>query len=260
MSLRERVYRAEGVVLRRQDLGEADRLTTIYTRNLGKLKLVAKGVRKPRSRKSGHLEPFTRVKLLIARGRQLDIITQAEAIETYPNIASDLITLGHASYIVELLDRFSVEEREDNQQLYNILLASLDRLTSGEEEPAAVILFFELRLLEFAGYRPELSQCVHCGENIEPLDQYFSVELGGVVCRRGKQNQSELHSLSLPALKVLRYYQRNSYEAASGPQIESKIADEVGEIMENYLIHILERRLHSPIFLRRVKRLEKWRV
>jgi DNA repair protein RecO (recombination protein O) len=260
MSHLERVYRAEGVVLRRQDFGEADRLTTIYTRNLGKLRLVAKGVRKPRSRKSGHLEPFTRVKLLIARGRQLDIITQAEAIETYPNIGSDLITLGHASYIVELLDRFSVEEREDNRQLYNLLLSSLDRLSSGEEEPWAVILFFELRLLGFAGYRPELFQCVHCGEKIEALDQYFSFQLGGVVCPRGKQSQRDLRSLSLPALKVLRYYQRNRFETASGPRIERKIADEVGGLMESHLTHILERRLNSPVFLRRVRRLEKWRV
>lgn len=260
MSNLERVYRAEGVVLRRHDFGEADRLTTIYTRNLGKLRLVAKGVRKPRSRKSGHLEPFTRVKLLIARGRQLDIITQAEAIETYPNIVSDLITLGHASYIVELLDRFSVEEGDDNQQLYNLLLSSLDRLSSGEQELWAVALFFELRLLEFAGYRPELFNCVHCGEKIEALDQYFSFQLGGVVCPRGRQSQRELRSLSLPTLKVLRYYQRNSFETASGAKVEKKITDDVGGIMESYLSHILERRLNSPAFIRRVKRLDKWRV
>ena len=77
---RERVYRTEGIVLRRQDLGEADRLTTVYTLHHGKLRLVAKGVRRLRSRKAGHLEPFTRVALLIARGRELDIITQAETI------------------------------------------------------------------------------------------------------------------------------------------------------------------------------------
>ncbi|MCH7586469.1 MAG: DNA repair protein RecO [Chloroflexi bacterium] len=260
MSNLERVYRAEGVVLRRRDFGEADRLTTIYTKNLGKLRLVAKGVRKPRSRKSGHLEPFTRVKLLIARGRNLDIITQAESIETYPNILSDLITLGHASYIVELLDRFSVEEREDNQELYNLLLSSLDRLSSAEEKPWAVTLFFELRLLEFAGYRPEFFECVHCAEKIEALDQYFSFQLGGVVCPRGRQSQIDSVSLSLLALKVLRFYQRNRYETAAQPRIESKIADEVGRLMESYLSHILEGRLNSPVFLRRVQRLEKWRV
>jgi DNA repair protein RecO (recombination protein O) len=90
MSRRERVYRTEGIVLRRQNLGEADRLTTVYTLNYGKLRLVAKGVRRLRSRKAGHLEPFTRVALLIARGRELDIITQAEAIQDFLVFRDDL--------------------------------------------------------------------------------------------------------------------------------------------------------------------------
>jgi DNA repair protein RecO (recombination protein O) len=255
MPNRERVYRTEGVILRRQDLGEADRLTTIYTKKYGKLRLVAKGVRRPRSRKSGHLEPFTRASLLVARGRQLDIITQAETLEDYHQIGADLQKLGHGSYIVELLDRFSVEEREGNPTLYNLLVTSLKRLTQTDLDPSAVIIYFQLRLLEIAGYRPEYFQCVHNGEEINPESQFFSYSLGGVVCQTCAKGLRDLQALSLPALKVMRFYQRSNFAEASKPSISEPVYAEIHNLMEGYMSYILERGLNSPAFLRRVEHL-----
>src|SRR5512136_3333508 len=113
MPSRERVSRAEAIVLRHMDWGEADRLLWLFTRETGKIRAVAKGVRKPRSRKSGHLEPFTRVNLLLAQGRDLPIITQAEMIESHLPLRENLRRMGYAAYIVELLDRFTYEEGEN---------------------------------------------------------------------------------------------------------------------------------------------------
>jgi DNA repair protein RecO (recombination protein O) len=253
---RERVYRAEGIVLRRQDLGEADRLTTIYTRNLGKLRVVAKGVRKARSRKAGHLEPFTRVALMMAKGRELDIVTQAEAIETFPHLRSDLLKLSHASYLVELLDRFTVEGGDGNLALFNLLVLSLNRLASSAAPPTRVILHFELRLLELLGFRPELFRCVECGEEIKPQNQFFSPHQGGVICPDCGRSKRDLHSISLPALKVLRHVQRSDFETAVAPRVDENVQKEVEKLIQAYITYLLERRLNTPGFIKQVRDFE----
>ena len=113
MPVQERSIRVEGVILRHSDLGEADRLLTIFTRETGKLRAIAKGVRKARSRKAGHVEPFTRASLQLARGRDLFILTQAEAVVVYANLREDLVLLSTASYVIELIDRSTTDEEEN---------------------------------------------------------------------------------------------------------------------------------------------------
>jgi len=256
MPNREHVYRTEGVVLRRQNLGEADRLTTVYTLDYGKLRLVAKGVRKLRSRKAGHLEPFTRVALLIARGRELDIITQAEMIEDFLALRSDLDQLGYASYLVELVDRFTVEEGEENRAQYQLLLESLEHLAEKKADPAAIILYFELKLLELVGYRPELFRCLECGAEIQPENQYFAFLEGGVLCPKCGRGKHQLRPISMPVLKILRHFQRSHFTTASSPYVPKTLFVEVDQIMEGYINTLLERQLNVPAFLRRLRHLQ----
>ena len=125
-----RSYRAQGVVLRHVEVGEADRILTIYTLEYGKLQAIAKGIRKLRSRKAGHLEPFSRVELMLAKGRNLDVISQAEAQSTYENLRADLKLIAYGAYVIELLDRFTYEEGE-NRPLFNLLIDTLNRLDEG---------------------------------------------------------------------------------------------------------------------------------
>ncbi|HET7010637.1 MAG TPA: DNA repair protein RecO [Anaerolineales bacterium] len=254
MQGRERVFRTEAVILRRHDLGEADRLLSVFTPDRGKLRVVAKGVRRTRSRKAGHLEPLTRTSLLIARGRDLDIVTQAEAIETFPGLRSNLLQVGHASYAVELVDRFTWEEGEGHS-LYHLLVDTLSRLEGGRD-PFAVLRFFELHLLETVGYRPELYRCLGCSAEIQAQDQFFGPVLGGVLCPACGPRQPGTRALSLSALKVLRHLQRSAFEAAAAPAIRTGVRAEVERLLEEYIAAILERRLHTPAFLRTVRRLE----
>jgi len=254
MTGRERVFRTEAVILRRQDLGEADRLVVAYSPDRGKLRLMAKGVRRVRSRKAGHLEPFSRTSLLIARGRELDIITQAEAVETFPALRAGLQRLGEASYVVELLDRFTFDE-SGSRPAYGLLVDTLARLAADHPAPA-VLRYYELRLLELMGYRPEFFRCVQCASEVRPEGQYFVPAMGGVVCPRCGRSVSQARPLSLEALKVLRHYQRSGYEAAAAPTVRPSVRQEVEDHLEAYLNHLLERRLNSPRFLRRVQALE----
>lgn len=250
---RERLYRTEAVVLRRQDLGETDRLLTLLTPGQGKLRAVAKGVRRPGSRKAGHLEPFSRVDVLLARGRELDVITQAEAVHVYPHVREDLLRLGRAAYLVELVDRFALEQ-EGQPALYRLLVELLGLLEAGREA-GAVLRYGQLRLLELAGYQPELFRCVSCGEALQPVGQFFSVAEGGVRCPRCGPGPSEGRPLSLAALKVLRHTQRSSFEVAASARLSPSTAHEVDGLLEAYLNYLLERRLRAPQFVRDVQRL-----
>ena len=120
MAQKFRSFRVDAIVLKHRDYGEADRLLTIYTRQKGKLIVIAKGVRKVRSKKGGHLEPFTHTSLQLAAGRTWNLVSQAEAQDFFPNLTADLEKLGYASYAVELVDRFAYEE-EENPQIFTLL-------------------------------------------------------------------------------------------------------------------------------------------
>ncbi len=252
MPPRERSIQAEGVILRHSDFGEADRLLTIFTREAGKVRVIAKGVRKARSRKAGHVEPFTRTSLQLARGRDLFILTQAEAIDVYAALREDLVLLGYASYVIELLDRSSTDE-EENRFLYNLLTRTLARLNRGDD-PNLVARYYEIRLLDYAGFRPQLFSCARCEAEIQPEDQYFSALQGGVICPRCGQRDPGARPISMLALKYLRHFQRSSYRDAARAAIPDAVYTEMENLMQYYLTYSLERGLNSPSFLRRVRR------
>jgi DNA repair protein RecO (recombination protein O) len=251
MPSRERSLRVEAIVLRHNDWGEADRLLGLYTREMGKLRAIAKGVRKPRSRKAGHLEPFTRVNLLLAKGRDLWIVTQAETVNAHLNLRQDLLQVGYASYVVELLDRFTYEEGE-NPALYRLLAETLGRLDS-LSGPGISIHYFEIRLLDLLGFRPQLFNCAACQEEIQPRDQYFSAALGGILCPRCGAATAGAIPISMLALKYLRHFQRSSYAEAARAHPAADVEREIEMLVQYYLTYLLERGLNTPAFLRRVR-------
>jgi DNA repair protein RecO (recombination protein O) len=252
----ERLYRTEAVVLRRSDFGEADRFLTLYTPLLGKVRVLAKGVRKIASRKAGHLELFMRSQLLLARGRDLDIITQAEAIDTYRPLREDLIRATYASYTVELLDRF-VEEENENRPLYDLFIATLARLAQAKDL-ALVVRYYELHLLSLVGYQPQLFRCAECGSALEAEDQFFSAALGGVLCPTcGPNHRAESVAstpLTLAALKVLRFAQTHPFGEVANLQLRPALHAELERTMQQYITYLLERNLKSVEFLRLLRR------
>ncbi len=243
--------RAEAVVLRHTDWGEADRLLWLFTRELGKVRAIAKGVRKPRSRKAGHLEPFTRVGLMLAHGRDLLIVTQAEAVDAYLPLRDNLVRLGYALYVVELLDRFTYEEGE-NSSIYRLLVDTLSRIST-EETAALAVRYFEIRLLDLVGFRPQLFTCVGCGAVIRAEDQFFSAEHGGVLCPSCGPRHAGARPISMATLKYLRHFQRSNYTDAQRAHLTGTLDRELEAIMQYYVTYILERGLNTPAFLRRVR-------
>ncbi len=244
--------RVEAVVLRHSDWGEADRLLTIFTREQGKLRCVAKGARKLLSRKAGHLEPFTRVALLLARGADLWIVTQAETVDAYLPVRESLERTATAAYVVELLDRFTYEEGE-NFHLYQLLVDTLGRISYEDGDFFIPVRYYEIHLLDILGFKPELFHCVRCREEIKPQDQYFSFLLGGVLCPRDGPGAEGARPISMLALKYLRHLQRSTYAEAKKAAPTPPIQAEMEAILTNYITFLLERTLNSPTFLREVK-------
>ena len=139
--MRVRTYSTEGVVIRQSDLGEADRIVTIFTQDLGKLRVVAKGVRRPKSRVGGHLELLYQVGFSAAYGRSLDVVTEAQTVRIFSALSRDLERLSQAVYMCDLLDAFTAE-RSPNYPLYLLALSSLGWLES-KNDPWLLVRYFE---------------------------------------------------------------------------------------------------------------------
>jgi len=253
MPSRHRSIRTEGVILRRRDFGEKDRLLTIFTRRMGRVGVIAKGVRNPGSKKAGHVEMFMRSSMLIAKGRNLHILTQAEVIDAYPSLRETLAGIGYGSYVAELLDAFTYEEGS-NLPLYRLLVKTLERLDRGHD-PDLVLRSYELRLLGEVGFRPQLFHCVDCREEIREEDQFFSGALGGVVCPDcgGKHPSARVRPVQARTLKYLRHLQRTPYPRLQGLRIPEALRPHLEGVMGYYLTTILEDKLRTPDVMARIQ-------
>ncbi len=248
-----RSFRASAVVLRHADWGEADRILTLYTREQGLARALAKGARKINSRKAGHLQPFTHAILQLAKGRDLLIVTQAETVNAFLPLHDDLIKTGNAAYAAELLLRFSYENEGADPSLFRLLVETLERIEK-EDDAWLPIRYYEMRLLDAVGFRPQLFECANCGRKILAEDQFFSFMAGGVICPRCGEGILNLTRVSLETLKYLRHFQRSSYKDASRAQPSDETRKEAETLMQGYFAYLLERELNAQGFLKEIKR------
>jgi len=246
-------FRLEAVVLRHADWGEADRLLSLYSRERGKVRAVAKGARRIKSRKAEHLEPFTRLVLQLAKGRDLPIVTQADTLEAYLPLREDLLLTGYAAYVVELVDRFTYEGESESYPIYRLLVETLGRLASGAD-PWTALRYYEVHLLDHLGFRPQLFECANCAARIEAVDQFFSPAAGGVLCPRCGTGLPGAWPITMDALRYLRHFQRSDYADAQRAQPGPESRAETETLMQKYFTHILERALNSPDFLKQIRK------
>jgi DNA repair protein RecO (recombination protein O) len=253
MTNRSRVNRMQGVVLRRRDQGEADRVLTVFTPDQGKRDLIAKGIRKTTSRKAGHLELFTHVSMLVAQARTWDIVTEATAVQSFRHLREDLDSISRAAYVAELVDVFG-EASDDSQHLWDLLLLALNELDEAETDPSLLLRWFELHLLSLAGFQPELFNCLGCGNPIQPVDNFLSLHAGGVYCPTCAANMSGVELIPADVLKILRHLQRSNWGTVRNLQVRPSNLQAAESILYRYLVTVLERQLKSADFVRRLMR------
>ena len=236
------LYREQGVVLRTWKLGEADRIVVLMTQGQGKVRAVAKGVRKTKSRFGGRLEPFSHVDLSLYRGRELDIVTQAEVIAPFRALREDYDRVVAGSAMLEAVDQVA-QEREAAVRIYLLLVRALRALDGAPPDPSVVLDAFLLKLMAVEGYRPSLAACAGCG-GTGPL-RAFSTVRGGAICDRCRSGtESPLDRGTVPLLAALLGGDLDRVGAASagapaGPRREA------GTLVRAFVEYHLDRRLRS---------------
>lgn len=247
----ERLYRCEGIVLRERDQGEFDRVLTLLTPE-GKLTAIARGIRRPVSRKVGQLGLFFRSQLMLARGSTFDNITQAEALEEFPALREDLARFGYACSCAELAERLS-PEGEESKPIYELLLLTLRQLAT-EADPRLWARYFELHLLAHSGYRPELFACVQCHVPIREEWNYFFPAQGGLLCAKCGADVPQAKAVSINAQKVLRFMQTRSVDEVRTLRLSPTTHAEVEALLRGYLEYLLEGELRSAAILPQLRR------
>jgi DNA repair protein RecO (recombination protein O) len=247
---RARLYKTEAIVLRSMDLGEADRVLTVLTPRLGKLRVIAKGIRRPRSRLGGGLEPFSDVHLVLAIGRTFDVVTQTALEDAHLGLRDDLHSTAAAWYLVELADRFC-EGSADSQAAFSLLAQGLAALDAAPEEVSRSLVarWYELHLLDAMGFRPELSQCLECGSQVEPHGNGYSAVGGGVLGPECLHPALDARPISADALKVLRHLQRTPLIDVLRIRLSTAVQRETERLLHATVSAILERELGSRDFL-----------
>ena len=246
-----RNYKTEAIIIKKTKLGEADRILTFYTPRLGKIQAVAKGVRRPRSKLSGHLELLTHSQVSFARGKNLDTVTGSQTINSFFKLKNDLVLVSYALYISELVNKFTEDHIED-YPLFNLLLETLHNLEqSGDNE--STLRYFELHLLDHAGYRPQLRHCVTCRSLFKAVTASFSLKAGGILCPRCSYTQPASISISSNCLRLLRLLQDSGICILPDIEVKAPTAHEAEWIMRSYIRYLLERDIKSASWLDSLK-------
>lgn len=247
-----RTYRCEAITLKTAPLAEADLLVTLFTRERGKLRAVARGARRVSSKLIGHLEPLTQVRLSMAQGRNLDYVNQAQVIDGFSDLKQDLDATTKGFYVAELVDGFG-SEASPNPPLYQVtedVLKSIG-LNPDSDWP---LRFFEMQLLNLSGLMPELYRCVECRTTLAPGGHRFSPALGGAVCTDCRPAEAQVMPLSLRCLKVLRLLHRGPLSQVIGLKADHALAYELKSVLGATVGYWLDKEIRSTSFLDQLNR------
>jgi DNA repair protein RecO (recombination protein O) len=244
-----RLTSVDAIPLKRMDYGEADRIVTIFTPDRGKLRVIARGVRRPMSRIAGHFELFTHDHVMLAHGRELDTVTQASCIQPFRRLHEDMAALAQTYHLAELVDSL-VEDRDPHPDVFALLKEGLAALDDGEVEIGLVARHFELHLLGAVGFRPELTLCLGCATQIQPDENGYSAVRGGVFCPSCAAHEPTARSLEVDTLKLLRFLQRTPSACNIALRAPLGVGRGAERVLRRHIEHVLERRLRAAEFVR----------
>ncbi len=250
--------KTEAVVLRSIKWSETSRIVTLYTLEFGKIKVVAKGARRPKSQFGASLEPITHSAAVFYRkeGRDLHTLSQCDSIAAFPKLKSDLSTLTYASAVCELMDRLITGE-DPNRPLFRALVETLGGIEEGAAADAEKFLWrFQLHLAAFLGYRPEFGTCVQCGAALEGVRVAFSFALGGTLCDRCAGEGASILSIHMGTAKFLFHLQRVRPNRVHSLKSLPRLAEEIRPLLGRFLAAHTEdhRGRRSLDFLEQVKK------
>lgn len=240
-------YKTKGIILKRSNLGEADRILTIFTEKHGKIKAIAKGIRKTLSKLAGHLEPFCLVDLIIAEGRNLDIITDVQTIKCFFKLRSNLKSTNTAYYLAEIIDKMTAEN-EAHPPIFNLLEEVLENINGGLGDLS--LAYYEINFLTETGYKPELYYCLSCRSKISTGDNHFNFESGGIICKQCNSKAGG-RKISDTAIKILRLFLQHKIPQIQKIKAHKDLIQEVSNVARDYLKYIHQKEFNSERFLQK---------
>lgn len=244
---KSRIYTTESIILRSTPLGEADRLLTIFSRNLGKLKATARGARRITSKLGGHIDPLTCSSLTLASGKTIDTITSADTLEAFLPLKKSLNLISEGLYLAELVDALNPLEAP-NLPTYNLLLLGLKQF-SNTSSPILLRHYLEAQLLKSSGFLPELNVCTECRLNLTPGNHLFSPRSGGTLCLKCANLYEDAIHISVDAIKVMRYLLSTTVTLATRLNVSERLEFELTNLIRRFLQHTLEKEIRSFTFL-----------
>ncbi len=241
-----KLYKVRAVVLKSMNIQEADQLLTLFSRERGKIRVVAYGACKPTSRKRGAVQPFAHSDFLLRRGSGLDTVSQCELVEMFPELRYRLDKLGYAMYLAELVDSMTAEE-EPSGAIFGLLLGTLRNLGNGDSE--LLMRAFEIKLLTVLGYRPCLEKCVLCEGPLRASEVIFHAGAGGVLCGTCAERYEGgllCHRGTVELLKLLLRWEIGRLDQL---QVGKAARKELREVLRRHMEYHLDRRMKSTRFL-----------
>ncbi len=240
------LYRTDGIVLGHRNLGEADKILTIFSPEKGKIHAVARGVRRPRNPILAGSQLFTYSSFLIMEGRSLDNISQCQIKESFYKIRQDLVCMAYGLYFAELL-RASTPMEDKNEELFRFLLKTMYLLQTWEDIEV-LSRIYEIKLMAIQGFTPEIFRCVGCGK--KAFDKIlFSVSMGGVLCMNCRENDKTAIGITPDTLKTLRKMLMGTYEQLESLQVKEYTKKQLKNISNLFISHHIDRKLKTTKFI-----------
>jgi len=243
-----RNFKTRGIVLKTFKLGEADKIITLITEAEGKIAAVAKGIRRTKSRFGARLEPFTNLNLIFYKGRNLSTITSADIIKVYDGVTGELDRIDYGYAMLELVDKLSVEGQSD-PRIYNMLAKSLDLLSRTDNGKRLVLSTFDIKLLAFSGFLPNINECTGCSSKTGLTD--FSFTQGGILCKRCADSDPSSININGDTIELMRSLLLTPFKGLKDVKTDTATLGELNNIIDKHISYHLSIRLRVRDFIDR---------
>jgi len=256
-------YKTKVLIIKTRNFLEADKILIALDENGAKVQFVGKGARRPLAKMAGYLNLFNYLNLVIAEGKNLDIVTSAENITNFKNLETDLEKTGVAFLIAELLDKL-LEEKEKHYNLQKLTLCSYSWLNkSNKDQSRKIISFFLINILEKIGLLPELYKCINCNQNLSLKGLWFDFEKGGVICDKCQDQKQSGKEISEKEVKIIRLYLEIEKRISVGnlkrldilKKIDNNLDKRINETLLKFIEYNTDRTFKSSEFLIKIKNL-----
>ena len=247
----------DAINLKSYNLSEADKIVVMYSKDKGLIRGVAKGVKKPKSKLGARMDLLVANKLMLYKGKNLDRICQAEALNTFKNTRQNMDKIFYSMYISEVVSNFGVEDDPCSNEVYDILYKALDKISNAQNniEILLAVIKFQIKMMQISGFGIELDTCLCCGEYIRSENMYFSSQMGGIICADCNNTfnlKTVLHYKLRDFLNACLQYDFD-YVSEYDKKANQKVCTVCFELLKEYINRHSSKKFNSENILQEIK-------